>query len=247
MGFREWYSELKKRRALRGVTHAHCMEGLVDGKVEYRLFRLWDGKISEYCWGAPKRYGTLSSRGSAHAEQALEHIRQEHAYWTVRGFVDVAVPEWWSAGDRPPEAEGPDFFEDPDFHEIDGEKVKEVDTWTHSGMYLLWLDANGMFVAPGDEDDLANLMRARQRQMTPGAYFGDAHGGWFGPDDLTDEGLAFTRSYYTDKGYKADYRAHVLKPRSNFYSSADTWETYELIAPVLDERFAAWKEAQQLK
>lgn len=75
---------------------------------------------------------------------------------------------------------------------------------------------------------------------------GAVYGGWFLPEELTDNGLAFTRSYYTDKGYKDDHRVHVPNPRSNFYIAADTWDTYERIAPVLDERYAAWKEPQLL-
>lgn len=247
MGLMSWFSEYRKRRALGGITHAYCMEGLVDGKVAYHLFRLEDGKFIEICWGSPKRYGDVASSGSANVAQALEEIAKRREYYSKQGFVEVEVPDWWQQGYGPPEHLGSDFFEDPDFHEWDDEKVKEKDTWTHTGMYLMWLDARGLLDPPADESGLQLLELARQRTATPGAYFGKATGGWFGPEELTDEGLEFTRSYYTDKGYKADYRAHVLKPRSNFYSGADTWETYNLIAPVLDKRYAAWKEAQTLK
>ncbi|MBL7953569.1 MAG: hypothetical protein JNJ91_00930 [Flavobacteriales bacterium] len=247
MGLISWFNEYRKRRALSGITHAYCMEGRVDGKVAYHLFRLEDGKFIESCWGSPKRFGRVGCSGSANVAQALEAIAERRARYSAQGFVEVEVPDWWQKGYRPPENVGPDYFEDPDFHEWDDVKVKEKDTWTHTGMYLMWLDARGFLDPPTDETDAQRLALARQRQLTPGAFFGAVYGGWFGPEEITDEGLDFTRSYYTDKGYKADYRAHVLKPRSNFYSAADTWETYDRISPVLDERYAAWKEAQLLK
>jgi len=246
MGLIAWFQEARERWKLHGASNAHFMERRVNGKVEHHFFRLWNGRQIEFFSGAPGRYGRPMTGGSVNVAGALADIQKHLALMLKEGFAEVEGPDWWKKGEYPPVAEGPEFFEDPDHHEWDDVKVKEADTWTHSGMYLLWLDSRGLLDLPADEADLAKLALARNRQLTPGAYFGAVQGGWFGPDELTDDGLAFTRSYYNDKGYKADYRAHVLKPRSNFYSGADTWERYDVLAPVLDQRYEAWKEAQQM-
>jgi len=58
---------------------------------------------------------------------------------------------------------------------------------------------------------------------------------------LSPEGKAFTKSYYETNGYANDYDRVLGGDLPTFYHVQDTWENFEKLSRVLDERFAAWR------
>lgn len=80
--------------------------------------------------------------------------------------------------------------------------------------------------------------------MTPGAFFLRLCAGKFTDEDLNDEGNAFAATYFDlQKGkYIADYEAIFGKDGPTIYHVADTWENYDRIAPLLDDRLTAWRQ-----
>ena len=67
--------------------------------------------------------------------------------------------------------------------------------------------------------------------------------GKFTEDDLNDEGNAFAQEYYEfETGqFVHDYAGTLGDDVPDLYHVADTWETFERIKPVLDQRFHEWK------
>lgn len=110
---------------------------------------------------------------------------------------------------------------------------------THTGMFFAWALLSGLAA----EDFPDDLSRLRDRRITPGAFF-LACSGKFTDEDLNDEGNAFAAAYFDlQKGkYITDYEATFGKDGPTLYHVADSWENYDRIAPLLDDRFKAWRQ-----
>jgi len=61
--------------------------------------------------------------------------------------------------------------------------------------------------------------------------------------DFSDEGNAFAEDYCTlESGqFLLDYAESVGEDLPDLYHAADSWETFERLKPVLDQRFQEWK------
>ncbi len=114
---------------------------------------------------------------------------------------------------------------------------------THIAMFVAWAlltDLGGSLHSEDFPDDLAAL---RARQMTPGEYFFTACDGKFTDEDLNRRGNAFATFYFDDddRGYLADYDDTLGGDVPTLYHVPDSWETFDRIRTVLDERFKAWR------
>ncbi len=116
---------------------------------------------------------------------------------------------------------------------------------THIGMFVGWAILAGLsgdlliVEFPGD------VQKLRDRSVTPGAFFLASCDGKFTDEDLNEEGNAFAASYYEpqQKGYLADYEATFGKNLPTLYHVADTWENFDRIAALLDNRLMAWRQS----
>jgi hypothetical protein len=66
----------------------------------------------------------------------------------------------------------------------------------------------------------------------------------FTDEDLSDEGNAFAAFYYKSEeswgDYLDDYESTLGQKGRSLYHVADTWENYDLLAPVIRKRFETW-------
>ena len=58
---------------------------------------------------------------------------------------------------------------------------------------------------------------------------------------LTPEGQEFTKSYYETNGYANDYDMVLGGDLPTLYHVANTWENFDKLVPILDDRLAAWR------
>jgi hypothetical protein len=112
---------------------------------------------------------------------------------------------------------------------------------THIGMYLAWIVLRGL----GSKElvlhaaDTYNWVR--NREVTGRDLLFTKLDEKFFDELLSPEGLAFTRSYYETNGYANDYDRVLGADLPTLYHVRDTWENFDKLAPVLDERLAAWR------
>ncbi len=114
---------------------------------------------------------------------------------------------------------------------------------THSGMFLAWALTSGLggdFHVVEFPDGFEQL---QSRQITPGAFFMTDCDGKLTVDDLNAEGSAFAVDYYTigSGQFLLDYVETVGDDLPDLYHVADSWETFERLKPVFDQRFQEWK------
>lgn len=112
---------------------------------------------------------------------------------------------------------------------------------THIGMFLAWTIFAGLS-APLDDVWKEDAEVLKRRDVTPGAWLEHYCDGKFNDAMLSVEGNAFAEVYYDDDGeYLRDY-ADTLGPEvGSLYEVADSWESYDKLAPVLDKRLAQWR------
>ena len=88
----------------------------------------------------------------------------------------------------------------------------------------------------------------RQRTQTPGEFFLALCDGKFIDDDLNEIGNAFAGHYFNMESgeYVADYEHTLASDFDTLYRVPDTWENYDVLAPVIDRRFNQWRAATNL-
>ena len=123
------------------------------------------------------------------------------------------------------------------------EDLPEEAGGTHTGMFLAWALLSGLGGELHVDECPEDLEQLTLRTVTPGAFFMSACDGKLTDEDLNDEGNAFASEYYvfeTGK-YLLDYGTTLGGDLPSLYHVEDTWENFEQIKRVIDERFRAWK------
>lgn len=118
---------------------------------------------------------------------------------------------------------------------------------THTGMFVAWALLSGLAGEIHIDGFPGDIPRLKSRSITPGKYFLESCDGKFTDEDLNDEGNAFAREYFNlESGeYLADYEATVGVGLPELYYVKDTWENFDLLKPVLDERLRQWREEKR--
>lgn len=106
-----------------------------------------------------------------------------------------------------------------------------------------WTLLSGLGGEIQSEEDISSL---RSRTTTPGAFFLDVCDGKFRDEDLNDKGNAFTQAYFDfEKGkYPVDYEAAIGGGLPELYHVKNTWENFDKLHPVLQDRFLEWEKDQ---
>jgi hypothetical protein len=114
---------------------------------------------------------------------------------------------------------------------------------THIGMFVAWCVLNGLGGELHTEEFPEDLEGLRSRQKTPGEWFVNACDSKFTDEDLTEEGNAFAKSYYDADGspFLADYEETLGSGLASLYHVPDTWESFDLLSPVISGRYQEWK------
>jgi hypothetical protein len=114
---------------------------------------------------------------------------------------------------------------------------------THIGMFVAWALLSGLGGALHAVEVPEELERLKRRELTPGSFFLVACDGKFTNEDLSEEGNRFAQEYFdlSNGGYLSDYERILMGDLSSAYHVTDTWESFDLIRPVLDDRFVAWR------
>jgi hypothetical protein len=112
---------------------------------------------------------------------------------------------------------------------------------THIGMFLAWCIISGLEGQFHKEESAVSLEAVQNRTMTGIEFFFKECDESFGDEDLSEEGNRFAEHYYESNLYNSDYSESLGQLADNLYDVEDTWENYDLIANIIDERFRQWR------
>lgn len=129
------------------------------------------------------------------------------------------------------------------------EDLPDENGGTHIGMFLAWLIHHHLESTFLQEEAAAELAAVRNRQMTGRDFLMQVCDEKFIEEDLSDEGLAFTRFYYDNnspnEGYIADYEKALSRILPSVYHVEDNWENYDRIEPYISQAYRGWKATQK--
>src|SRR5262245_60012232 len=118
--------------------------------------------------------------------------------------------------------------------------LPEENGGTHIGMFLAWAIHRGLEGETHREDAPDSLEAVKGRKMTGRDFLFNECDGKFWDVDLNDEGNAFATAYY-DQRYFEDYETTLGAGLPTLYHVEDTWENFDRLSRVLDERFEEWR------
>lgn len=112
---------------------------------------------------------------------------------------------------------------------------------THIGMFLGWAITRGHIGEEHREDSYVQplLEKVANREMSPRNFLIDICDEKLIDYDLSDEGNSFAEEYY-ESTYFEDY-VTTFSEFDEVYEVTDTWENFDRIAAVIDQRFTQWQ------
>ena len=131
---------------------------------------------------------------------------------------------------------------------------------THIGMFLAWCIHNDLLSAFQLEECPAEVNAVLKKEMTGRDFLFTCCDGKLTDEDLNETGNSFAGDYYEGTSEFAEKVANYLKDFSvatemyfrefelnctSGYEIEDTWEFYDVIRFLLDDRFLQWKEFRQ--
>lgn len=119
------------------------------------------------------------------------------------------------------------------------EELPKLQAGVHCGFFLGWIIEQGFCSKTFAEDFHDDIKAFKQRKRTGPQLFMRI-GGVFASDMLSDEGNAFTESYYND--YMMDYLffLELEDDVKSAYHVPDTWDNYYRIAERLTDEYEYW-------
>lgn len=119
---------------------------------------------------------------------------------------------------------------------------------THMGIFVAWCILHGMEGQLHTEESEGQLKRLKERLITPAQFVIEASDEKFTDEDLNDEGNAFATAYFGGDGnyeqYVIDYEETLAGQEETLYHVKDLWENFDKLSPIIEHRFAAWKDGK---
>lgn len=121
--------------------------------------------------------------------------------------------------------------------------LPEINGYTHTGIFVAWAILNGLAGKLHTEEWPEEIDKLKTRKITPAEFFRNNCDGKFTDEDLNDLGNKFAQSFFEDHYF--DVYAQAADPEEQFeniYEIPSTWETYDKVAPEIDNAFNLWKK-----
>jgi hypothetical protein len=120
---------------------------------------------------------------------------------------------------------------------------------THIGMFLAWCIENDLMSEEQKEESGEDIQKVIDHKMTGAEFLINNCDEKFIDEDLSEFGNDFTKAYYEDdakfarkySSYNEDF-CFIFDEYESSYYVEDTWENYERLKKVIDQRFQEWKE-----
>lgn len=127
------------------------------------------------------------------------------------------------------------------------EDLPRVNGGTHIGMFLAWVINNNLEGEVHKLESQESLSAVRNREMTGRDFLIKECSEKFTEDDLNEKGNAFALDYYESDTYFSDYKTALAEDIPSLYHVEDSWDNYQILAPVISSRYIKWQRKQSKK
>ncbi|OAB38935.1 hypothetical protein [Paenibacillus glacialis] len=175
-------------------------------------------------------------------EEAVHQLEQLTMEYQAKGYIEepesiidtIMIPEdnvldkakWHYEGDFPKDL------------------TKDA-AYTATGMFITWLIKNNWFTEEIGQNFATEIEKVKKKKLTGAEFYQKCLDGVFSTQELSDEIKPFVNEYlniqkdfYTAEDYVHTFQGVGL----TFYHVANTWENYDLIEPVIEQRFQEFWE-----
>jgi hypothetical protein len=118
--------------------------------------------------------------------------------------------------------------------------LDERDAGTPMGMFLAWAAEQGLLSDTHTEDNADALRDLLEREITGRDYVFDLCDGKLTDEDFNKLGNQFARAYY-DKHFMDDFVDVLGDDEESPYHVEDSWDNFDALKEMLDDRFEDWK------
>jgi|GEM_PF-6876081 len=102
----------------------------------------------------------------------------------------------------------------------------------HVAIYLAWLcERDGLINSEFHDESPESMLRLKKREITPLEFLQECDGVLMS-DFMSEDGMLFSDFYYNE--YSTDFRSIDTR-------GATSWQLYDDLKPLLDQRFEAWE------
>jgi hypothetical protein len=113
--------------------------------------------------------------------------------------------------------------------------------YLHIGMYMGWIIEKGLYSAYFEDESEHQMYQFVNKNISC-TILSEIWDGYLGYELFSKQGNMFTYYYYAGGLYKIDYEKTLACDLPSIYHVTDTWENYEKIKKVIDQRFEEWKK-----
>ena len=137
-----------------------------------------------------------------------------------------------------------DIYDKAKWH-YGGDFPEDLDTFqgfVHTGMFLGWLIESDLMSHEFKEDFEDLINKFKQRELTGPQIF-ESMDGVLSLEEISETGNRFALKYFdfSHGQYLTDYDNTIASGLPTMYHVKDTWENYERLKAVIDQRFDIWK------
>ena len=119
--------------------------------------------------------------------------------------------------------------------------VPDSNATTHIGMFVAWAIMNDCWDNAQDDDWSVGVEQVRNRSITGGCFVLEQCDGKLFSGMLNEKGLSFAESYYP-RTYIKDFQRTLSTGLASDYLVEDTWENYDRMAKIIDDRYAEFRQ-----
>lgn len=126
------------------------------------------------------------------------------------------------------------------------EDLPQENSATHIGMFLAWAFNNGLVGELHLEDSEDELEQLKKREITGSEFIIQMCDEKLWDEDFNEVGAEFAIDYYNESEFPANYLddySALFDDESllTLYHLPNTWENFDRLKPILDQRFEEWK------
>jgi hypothetical protein len=138
-------------------------------------------------------------------------------------------------------------YDSPEHHLGPGfpKNLPEEAAATHIGMFLAWVIVNELEGQDLKEYSSDLLEKVRRREITGRDFFLEVCDMRLWTSDLNEQANQFAEKYYVTGAYFVDYEKTLAKGLKSIYHVENNWKNFDLLAPILNDRFQRREEVPQ--
>jgi len=213
--------------------------------VDFVLFEQ-DDKFVRKSSGKVGKSGVANSTMNAGSpDKAKNEIAFQVRQLIEKGFVQTSPPDGDSLRDV--------TFDKAKWH-LNSDFPPDLNpnqVYVHTGLFVTWLIENDLFDSEFKNQNTKGIQALLSRNIFPSQFYAEYLDGIFDADGLKEDATDFTSEYFDfEKGkYVTDYLA-TLDPDDKLptiFHIQDTWENFDKLRPVLNERFQNWTRDRVMK